>query len=61
VPPDAVDTEREIKDRTEQREKPDKTKPECGSAGIAFMKQCMNGSKQRGKDGEARNQVRPEP
>ncbi len=57
---DAVDAEREIKNRPEQRQKPDEAEPERGGAGIAFVQKGVKRGEQRGQKVEARRDVRPE-
>ena len=52
---DAVYAEREIQNRTQQGQKPDRSEPECSGARIAFMKQDVNRGEQRGQNVKARD------
>lgn len=60
APADAVHTEREVEQGTEEREEPDDTEPETGGARIAFVEQDVNRGEQRGKEMADRDQMRPE-
>src|SRR5271155_390261 len=57
---DAVDTECEIKNRTEQRHEPDDPDPDGGGAHVAFEQQGVNRGEQGGEKVEAGGKMRPE-